>query len=226
MSCERPTSKLPGESAAGKEFAQGGDHPSPPSLTPHFARLRRTVSDMTAPLQLSSPSQASETTTSATFFNMRLRWGSWAQSAAPKTVCTSRPSSPAFSVRAARASCRLTHLRCWVVPCRDSSSSAGSVRRVPSLHSSVSLRLGYTRPLLSPDGLFLLAARHSKQACSALARCVGCPRRRDSLPSCPQGSQEAKETLQGPRTPAPQALAQKIPARPAMASSGSCAASG
>ena len=59
----------------------------------------------------------------------------------------SRPASPAFSVCATRASCRLTHLRCWVVPCRDSSSSAGSVRRVPSLHSSVSLRLGYTRPL-------------------------------------------------------------------------------
>ena len=31
-----------------------------------------------------------------------------------------------------------------VVPGRDSSSSAGSVRRVPSLHSAVSLRLVYT----------------------------------------------------------------------------------
>ena len=102
---------------------------------------------MPAPLQLSSPPQASETTTSATFFNRRLRWCSWAQSAAPQTVSAVRPSSPAISHRAARASCRLTHLRCWVVPCRDSSSSAGSVRRVPSLHSSVSLRLGYTRPL-------------------------------------------------------------------------------
>ena len=46
-----------------------------------------------------------------------------------------------------QASCRLTQLRCWVVPGRDSSSSAGSVRRVPSLHSSVSLRLVYTWPL-------------------------------------------------------------------------------
>lgn len=132
MSCGRPASKLPGESAAGKEFAQGGDHPSPPSLTPHFARLRRNVSALPPPLQLSSPPQASETTTSATFFNRRLRWCSWAQSAAPKTVSASRPASPAFSVRAVRASCRLTHLRCWVVPCRD---------------SSVSLRLDYTRPL-------------------------------------------------------------------------------
>ena len=42
----------------------------------------------------------------------------------------------------------LRHLRCWVVPGRDSSSSAGSVRRVPSLHSAVSLRLVYTWPLL------------------------------------------------------------------------------
>jgi hypothetical protein len=44
-----------------------------------------------------------------------------------------------------RAVLRLTQLRCWVVPGRDSSSSAGSVRRVPSFHSSVSRkRLGYT----------------------------------------------------------------------------------
>ena len=50
----------------------------------------------------------------------------------------------AISVRAVRAVCRLTQLRCWVAPGRDSSSSAGSVRRVPSLRSSVSLRLGYT----------------------------------------------------------------------------------
>ena len=41
----------------------------------------------------------------------------------------------------------LRSVRCWVVPGRDSSSSAGSVRRVPSLHSAVSLRLVYTRPL-------------------------------------------------------------------------------
>ena len=52
------------------------------------------------------------------------------------------------------------------------------------------------------------------------------PRRRDSPPSCPLRSPEARETLQGPRTPTPLAPAQKIPARPAMASSGSCAAYG
>ena len=52
------------------------------------------------------------------------------------------------------------------------------------------------------------------------------PRRRDSSSSCPLRSPEVKETLQSPRTPAHRATAQKIPARPAMASSGSCAASG
>lgn len=65
----------------------------------------------------------------------------WAQSAVPNTVSAIRPSSLAGSLRAVRAVRRLTQLRCWVVPGRDSSSSASSVRRVPSLHSSVSLRL-------------------------------------------------------------------------------------
>ena len=54
---------------------------------------------------------------------------------------------PACSLCGMRAVRRLTHLRCWVVPGRDSSSSASSVRRVPSLHSAVSLRLVYTWPL-------------------------------------------------------------------------------
>ena len=51
---------------------------------------------------------------------------------------------PAWSRSAVRAVRRLTQLRCGVVPGRDSSSSAGSGRRVPSLHSSVRLRRGYT----------------------------------------------------------------------------------
>ena len=55
-------------------------------------------------------------------------------------------SNPAVSIGGMRASCRLRQLRCWVAPGRDSSSSASSVRRVPSLRSSVSLRLGHTRP--------------------------------------------------------------------------------
>ena len=45
-----------------------------------------------------------------------------------------------------RASCRLTQLRCWVVPGRDSSSSASSGRRVPSLHSKVELNLAAIPP--------------------------------------------------------------------------------
>ena len=47
---------------------------------------------------------------------------------------------PAGSLSTVQAVLRLTHLRCWVVPGRDSSSSASSVRRVPSLHSAVRLR--------------------------------------------------------------------------------------
>ena len=73
---------------------------------------------------------------------------SWAQSATTQSRSASRPSSPAFSVRAVRASCRLTQLRCWVVPGRDSSSSASSGRRVPSLHSKVELNLAAIPPHL------------------------------------------------------------------------------
>ena len=81
------------------------------------------------------------------FHRGSVRGYSWAQSATTQSPSASRPSSPAFSLSAMQASCRLTQLRCWVVPGRDSSSSASSVRRVPSLHSSVSLRLVYTWPL-------------------------------------------------------------------------------
>jgi|GEM_PF-1936343 len=48
----------------------------------------------------------------------------------------------AGNLSAVRAVRRLTHLRCRVVPGRDSSSSAGSVRRVPSLHSAVRVQPG------------------------------------------------------------------------------------
>jgi len=51
---------------------------------------------------------------------------------------------PAWSHSAVQGVRRLTQLRCWVVPGRDSSSSASSGRRVPSLHSSVRLRRVYT----------------------------------------------------------------------------------
>ena len=144
---------------------------------------------MPSPLQLSSPPQAPETTTSATSFNSRLRLCSWAQSAAPKTVRASRPASPAFSDRAVRASCRLRQLRCWVAPGRDSSSSAGSVRRVPSFRSSVRLRLGYTRPL------FLQALQASAcESVKALLSSTAAQRHRHFLGSSSQslpGSREA-----------------------------------
>ncbi len=69
------------------------------------------------------------------------QWYAWAQSAVPNTVSAMRPPSLAGSLSAVRAVRRLTQLRCWVVPCLCSSSSAGSVRRAKPLHSSVSLRL-------------------------------------------------------------------------------------
>ena len=53
---------------------------------------------------------------------------------------------PACSLCGIRAVRRLTHLRCWVVPGRDSSSSASSVRRVPSLHSAVEFNLAAIPP--------------------------------------------------------------------------------
>ena len=112
-----------------------------------FRVLRISGIKTPAPLPQSSPPQAPETTASAPFFESSVGKCSGAQSATTQSRCATRTTSPAFSVSAVRASCRLRQLRCWVVPCRDSSSSAGSVRRVPSLHSSVSLRLGYTRPL-------------------------------------------------------------------------------
>ena len=63
----------------------------------------------------------------------------------PSVVCDCHL-SPSASVVLKRPAA-LRSVRCWVVPGRDSSSSAGSVRRVPSLHSAVSLRLVYTWPL-------------------------------------------------------------------------------
>ena len=62
----------------------------------------------------------------------------------PSVPCDRHHSPSTFVVCEHPAALR--SIRCWVVPGRDS-SSAGSVRRVPSLHSSVSLRLVYTWPL-------------------------------------------------------------------------------
>ena len=59
----------------------------------------------------------------------------------PSVLCEGK--EPAGIRSAMRAVRYLTQLRCWVVPGRDSSSSASSVRRVPSLHSAVRLRRVY-----------------------------------------------------------------------------------
>ena len=66
--------------------------------------------------------------------------------AATHSVCATRRASPAFSVRAVRASCRLTQLRCWVAPSPEVSSPARGPAHFLRSRSSVSLRLGYTRP--------------------------------------------------------------------------------
>lgn len=102
---------------------------------------------MPAPLQLSSPPQAPETTTSATFSERRSRHYSWAQSAATQSHSASQPASPAFSVRAVLASCRLTQLRCRVAPSPEVSSPASGLAHFLRSRSSVRLRRGHTCPL-------------------------------------------------------------------------------
>jgi len=67
--------------------------------------------------------------------------------------------------------------RCWVVPGRDSSASASSVRRVPSFHSKVSLRLGYPWPLflqgLRVSALRKCQAAFEQRGCSAASTLAG-----------------------------------------------------
>ena len=67
--------------------------------------------------------------------------------AATHSRSASRPTSPAFSVCGLRASCRLTQLRCWVAPSPEVSSPASGPAHFLRSRSSVSLRLGHTRPL-------------------------------------------------------------------------------
>ena len=147
-SCECPTFEFPGESAAGEQ---------PPSRTSGLQARRGAAHFPGAPLQRhqgASPAPAvvsfacaPDTTASATFSASKeggMR-GREVQARAPASRFEGRLSLSALVLCEHPAASR--SIRCWVVPCRDSSSSAGSVRRVPSLHSSVSLRLGYTRPL-------------------------------------------------------------------------------
>ena len=64
----------------------------------------------------------------------------------PSARCKGR--ALAFSLSAVQRVLRLRQLRCWVVPGRDSSSSASSVRRVPALHSAVEFNLAAIPPHL------------------------------------------------------------------------------
>jgi len=109
-----------------------------------------------------------------------------------------------------RAVLRLMQLRCWVVPGRDSSSSASSVRRVPSLHSAVSLRLVNTWPL------FLQALRHF---CSA-----GGPRVRSASLRSVLGKNAAKPSGRPGSGPAARWRRQS-PDKPALDCAGSRSAS-
>ena len=148
MSCESPTSELPGEAAAGEEFAQGGDHPSPPSLTPHFSQSpnQRRQGSSPAPAVVSSRGRSRPLPPlrgpQGRYGGMR---GREVPPRRPSVPCARHLSLSTLVVCEHPAALR--SVRCWVVPGRDSSSSAGSVRRVPSLHSAVSLRLVYTWPL-------------------------------------------------------------------------------
>ena len=67
--------------------------------------------------------------------------------AATHSVCAFQRTSPAFSVSAVRASCRLTQLRCWVAPSPEVSCPASEPAHFLRSRSSVRLRRGHTRPL-------------------------------------------------------------------------------
>lgn len=187
MSCEYPTFELPVEAAAGEEFAQGGDHPSPLSPTPHFSQSpnQRRQGSSPAPAVVSSRGRSRPLPPPC---GPQGRYGGMlgreVPPRRPSELCD-RHLSPSTLVVCEHPA-TLRSIRCWVVPDRDSSSSAGSVRRVAPLNSSVSLRLVYTWPLLGPDGPFLLAARHSLLAMLSLAASVpphlrwGKPRRKCS----------------------------------------------
>ena len=96
---------------------------------------------------------------------------------APSSRCEGR--ELAISLSAVRRVRRLTQLRCWVVPGRDSSSSASSVRRVPSLHSKVEFNLAAIPPHLCRD--------ESHQKCSGHPGSGPSARWRRLCPSSLQG---------------------------------------
>ena len=142
MRCEGPTFEFPGEAAEDKR---------PPSRTSGL-QARQGAAHFAHP-SWERKCQFGQRSTRGRINRPRLPLGGSyhhqggvrgrkVQSRIPSVLCEGR--EPAGNVGAVRAVLRLTHLRCWVVPGRDSSSSAGSVRRVPSLHSAVRLRRVHT----------------------------------------------------------------------------------
>ena len=112
-----------------RRLRQGGDHPSPQTQAPHFARRER---------------------------KRQCKFHGAKCNPVHRLVVLDRLAL-AFSPSAVRRVLRLTQLRCWVVPGRDPSSSAGSVRRVPSLHSKVEFNQVATPPgsVRGPRGIWL-----------------------------------------------------------------------
>ena len=145
MRCGGPTFEFPGEAAedkrppsrtSGLQARQGAAHFAQPSWERQCQFKHRSTRG-----RINRP----RLPLGGSYHHQRDARGRKVQSRIPSVLCEGR--EPAWSRSAMRAVLRLTHLRCWVVPGRDSSSSAGSVRRVPSLHSAVRLRRVYTGPL-------------------------------------------------------------------------------
>ena len=138
MRCGGPTFEFPGEAAEDKQ---------PPSRTSGL-QARRGAAHFARP-SWERQCQFRQRSTRGRINRPRLPLGGSYQDKGgvrgrkvqpriPSVQCEGK--KPAGSLSAVRAVLRLTHLRCWVVPGRDSSSSAGSGRRVPPLHSAVRLR--------------------------------------------------------------------------------------
>ena len=99
-----------------------------------------------------------------------------------------RPASPAFSDRELRASCRLTQLRCWVAPSPEVSCPASEPAHFLRSRSSVSLRLGHTRPLFLHTSAGVNPARSVPGVREAVVPAAGaaCVRQRQPHPA-PEG---------------------------------------
>ncbi len=139
---------LPSNSRARRRQA-GSPLQGPPGTRPvRGLRTLRSVVSASVPIPPAlHPLSAQPPATSALMLVSRIGGVRGRKVPVRRTIVLLDRQEPAGNVSAVRGACRLTQLRCWVVPCLCSSSSAGSVRRAKPLHSSVSLRLVYPGPL-------------------------------------------------------------------------------